>query len=266
MAFQAQLDELGEFWDSEHPRLGEDGAKGWDVWYSTRMEYNTASNAQTPTQSQIIDLDPYRQWAAQELESDRKMLLPLRSDTESLDPYSTILFPDIRPVMINITSLEAKHNFRLAWLSFLGLSLPGFSLGANRALDWDDRWNLGYLTTPHILDSIFPLDSRKNQLSTDSVAGVVIGREREYCVAFGPVRCWGKDLCGPLDLDSAHPGKILGRGLWSKEDLVDIDQAFIQRILLQLKFPGDDAEWNKIALAFEIVRNPRRYAVTIIVK
>lgn len=231
------------------------------------MGCETTSNLQSHAQPQLRDLDPYRQWAAQELDLDRKMLLSLRSDSESLDPYSTILFPDIRPVLINIITPEAKHALRMSCLSFLGLKLPGFYLGAKRDLDWDDRWNLGYLTTPHSLDSIFPLDSGRNHLSTDSIAGVVIGRERQYNAPFGPVRCWGEDICGPLDLTCVHPGKVLGRGLWSKEDLMDIDENFVRQIFLQSKFRGDDdPEWNVMALAFETATNPKRCVFLTIVR
>ncbi|KAF8912990.1 NRDE-2, necessary for RNA interference-domain-containing protein [Gymnopilus junonius] len=256
MDFQAQLDKLEEFWDSECSRFGEDGAQGWASWHSSRNRAPVSTNGNL--QPRIIkDLDPYRQWANQELEMDVAIYLPLRSDSDSLDPYSTVLFADIRSLMLDVTSPRAKNAFRMAWLSFMGLHVPGFSLATNREIEWDDRWNLGYLTRPPYLDAIFPSSRAQTNIMTDAVAGAIIGREREFSSPFGPVRCWGKDVSLPLDLSSGEPGKVLQWALWTKRDLATVDEAFVRRLFASLRTTPDDPEWDTLALAFELAVNPK---------
>lgn len=259
MTFEAQLDELEDFWESEVPRLGENAAPGWASWYSTKASQPFVPSPQTVQASVISDLDPYRQWANQELESDRQACLPLRPSAEAADPYSTVLFSDIRPMMLNVKSRAAKYIFRLAWLSFLGLHTPGLSLTTSYKLDWDDRWNLGHLTSPSTLNSIFPSAAIQRKLLTDTVAGVVIGREREYNTPFGPVRCWGSGVSGPLDLSSSDPSKPLRRGIWSPEDVQGVDQEIVRNFFAALRLDNDDDnEWNVLALAFEVALNPKK--------
>lgn len=257
MSFQVQLSELEEFWESEYPRFGENGAEGWSSWYSSKLDKHSHSVSSNMQQQNAADLDPYRQWANQELRMDHSMFLSQRSDSESSDPYSIVLFADLRSTLLELRSRDAKHAFRMAWLSFLGLNLPGFSLATNDEGDWDDRWNLNYLTTPQTLDCVFPSNTEKNNLSTDAVAGVVIGRERVYHSPFGPVRCWGRNVSGPLDLASAEPGKVLKRGVWSKGDLPNLEEDFVRRLFLGLKISRDDIEWDVLTLAFELAVNPK---------
>ncbi|KAF8973700.1 NRDE-2, necessary for RNA interference-domain-containing protein [Flammula alnicola] len=257
MALQAQLNELEDFWDSEVSRLGEDGARGWASWYSSKTDQNSVPTSQASQPSTIPDLDPYRQWASQELQADRKMFLPLRSDSDTSDPYSTVLFADIRSMMLNIKYRRAKHAFRMAWLSFLGLHVPGLSLAGSHELDWDDRWNLGHLTSPYYLNAIFPSDANQNALLTDAVAGVVIGRERQHATSFGPVRCWGKDVSGPLDLSSTDPGKPLHKGIWTMEDVLNTDENITRKLFTALRIDHDDSEWDTLALAFETAISPK---------
>ncbi|CAA7259932.1 unnamed protein product [Cyclocybe aegerita] len=260
MSLETQLDELEEFWDSEVPRAGEDGANGWSSWHSSK---ESQQSRQSPTRQNFVeeptipDLDPYREWAKQELPSCRTLRLPTRSDSDTQDPYSTILFSDVRPLLLNLTSERAKDAFRLAWLSVLGLHVPGFSLATSHELDWDDRWNLDYLTNTHYLNSIFPADSNRNKLATDSVAGVVIGREREYSSPFGPVQCWTRGVSGPLDLTSAEPGKTSRRGLWTAGDVVGVNETVVRRIFASLGFGQNDEEWHALTLAFEVALNPK---------
>lgn len=257
MSFRAQLSELEEFWESEYPRFGEHGAKGWNSWYSSKLDERSLSVSSHIQPQNVADLDIYRQWAKQEINLDRSLFLPQRSDSDSADPYSMVLFADIRPILLELRSRDAKHAFRMAWLSFCRLNLPGFSLSTNDEEDWDDRWNLNYLTAPQTLDHIFPSNADNSHISTDAVAGVVIGREREYNSSFGPIRCWGKDVSGPLDLASAEPGKVLKRGIWSKGDISNFDEEFIRRLFSGLKISRDDLEWDVLALAFELAVNPK---------
>jgi hypothetical protein len=252
--FHTRLDELEEFWDSEVPRLGEDGAKGWKIWYSSKSNQIPPPTPLLP--SSRSDLDPFRDWAGHEELLDSRVLLPSRSDSDTSDPHSTVLFSDIRPLLLDIRGRHAMEGFRLAWLSFLGLHLPGFRLSASLEMDWDDRWNLEFLTRAPILNSIFPSDGIHTPLMTDAVAGVIIGRERQYASPFGHVRCWGRGVCDALDLASAEPGKLQRRGVWSQNDIAEVDSNIVRHIFLSLRMGKDDVEWDSLALAFELGDNP----------
>ena len=258
MSFNTQLVDLEEFWDSECPRLGEEGAEGWASWYSAKKNVLPLSSEASPLPD-ILDLDPYRQWASEELQADLKLYLPTRTVSDTLDPYSTVLLADIRPMLFNIQGQRAKHVFRMAWLSFLGLHIPGFSLSSDDNGDWDDRWNAGYLTGPYYLHSLFPSETTQKSPLSDSVAGVIIGRERAYSTPFGPVRYWGCDVSRPLDLSSGEPGRLPRRTLWTTDEIADVDANVVRRLFTSLRFNQGDPEWDILTLAFEMAFNPKRY-------
>lgn len=256
-SFRIVLDELEEFWDSEVPRFGEEGAKGWKLWYSSKS--GQVPPATVPLPSSRPDLDPYRDWARQEALLDSLILLPSRTDAETPDPHATVLFSDIRSLLLDIRSRRAMESFRLAWLSFLGLHLPGLHLSESPELDWDDRWNLEFLTKAAMMNSIFPSEGLDAPLLTEAVAGVIIGRERQYSSPFGPVRCWGYRVCDALDLSAAEPGKIQRRGLWSQNDIADVDGNMARHVFSTLRMGTEDVEWDSLALAFELADNPIRF-------
>jgi hypothetical protein len=151
----------------------------------------------------------------------------------------------------------------MAWLSFLGLHTPDFSLAPSGNLDWDDKWNLGHLTSPPYLNAIFPAVLGENKSLSNSVAGTLIGREREYSTPFGPVRSWSKNVSGPLDISSAEPGKMKHRGMWTSDDVSIVDESIIRHLFAALKI-ADDSEWDILALAFELAVNQKSYAVLLI--
>lgn len=254
--FHVLLDELEAFWDSEVPRLGEEGAKGWKLWYSSKTVQ--IPPASVPLPSSRPDLDPYRDWARQEALLDSLILLPSRTDAETSDPHSTVLFSDIRSLLLDIRSRRAMEDFRFVCLSFLGLHLPGLHLSSSPELDWDDRWNLEFLTKAAMMNTIFPSEGLDTPLLTDAVAGVIIGRERQYSSSFCPVRCWGYGVCDALDLSAAEPGKIQQRGLWSQNNITDVDGNIVRHIFSSLRMGKEDVEWDSLALAFELADNPRR--------
>ena len=261
VSIESQLDALEEFWESEVPRVGEPDAKGWASWLATGRQINhglTLSKFTVhPTEKEGISDDPYVQWWMQESRADQALRLPTRStnETDESDPYATILFSDIRPLLLCLQSTRAKNAIRLIWLSVLGLHVPGFSefLSTDRNANADDRWCCTHLTNPHCLASIFPSEAAQGWITTDSYAGVVVGREREYASGFGPVKNWGFGLIGPLE-------SVDGMGsLWTREDVQGVDEPFIRRVFKQLRLEADDAEWDAHSLAFEAATSVKRW-------
>ncbi|KAG6862421.1 hypothetical protein C0995_011861 [Termitomyces sp. Mi166 len=251
---EIQLGHLENFWESEVPRIGEAGSRGWAAWVSGHREDLPSKKQGT---MQIIDLDPYRQWAARESRMDEFDFLPSRSSDDTDDPYSTIIFSDIRPLLIPLTSAVAKNAFRQAWLSFAGLYIPGFSLtlSTSNEINWDDRWNLAHLTRRPFIDALFPSRTTQTQSMSESIAGVIVGREKQYADPRGPIKCWGSGVLRPLDaIKMSEKGKMKA-AMWGMEDVQGLDHEFIRRLLAQLRLGADDVDWDILTLAFEAAIN-----------
>ncbi|ESK97958.1 hypothetical protein Moror_896 [Moniliophthora roreri MCA 2997] len=242
------LDAFEKFWDSEVPRVGETESKGWAVWHSRRYENLAAGSAPSGVIDQP-DLDPYRQWGISETLTDRARRWPLRTTDESDDPYATVLFSDIRPILVSLENQRAKDAFRVTWLSVAGLHVPGLSeFLASGEESWDDRWCMNCVTLPNYLNVIFPA-GKHQRLTTESHSGVIIGREKVYASSFGPVRNWTWGSLGPMaPIHGQH-------GMWDQVDVAGIDIEYIRRIFSQLRLGSEDVEWDTLALVFEAAIN-----------
>jgi len=260
--------QLEEFWESEVPRIGEEGAEGWAAWVSSGRKQANPGLPTIPPASGITDLDPYRQWAAREQQADQSQNLPSRSFEGSDDPYSSTLFSDVRALLIPLRSSSAKAAFRKTWLSVLGLHIPGFSASLSDAIEvnWDDRWSAGHLTKPSYLSALFPRETLKQWLPTEATGGVIVGREKEYASGFGPLRSWGHGVLNPLDLGVRS--EKLGNGgitvvFWGVEDVEGLEVSFVRRIFSQLRLGDVDMEWDVLTLAFEALVNVKKYVFFI---
>lgn len=260
MPFATQLDELEEYWETECPRILEDGTIDWRHWYQSGKPETVPLPPAISTGTEIRDLDPYRQWALQELSLDRSSLFSTRTTSnEDGDPYSMILFPDIRGALVKVTCPQAKHALRLATLCFFGLPLPGllqeFSLDEPEH-NWDDRWNMkSFLDLNHVA-SLFPDDSEKKGLIGESIAGATIAQEKEYRDSFGPVKHWGFRSLAPFDI--LMRGGRARQAFWGPADVQNVDTKVILRTFAQLRQGDNDMEWDALALLFEEAVNVKK--------
>lgn len=268
-----QLQSLEEFWDSGYPRLGEAEASGWVLWFGNNQSsaYHGPAISIAKSSSISPNLDPYTAWAQAEIEFDERCRLPLRpdDDEDGSDPYTAVIFTDIKSLLVPpFKSISARRLFRYAWLSLLGLHIPGtLSLFSNNdsrpdlpmQLDEnrDDRWAASHFIRQGYRKALFPLEDNKHQLTTDSVAGALVGRVKTYSSSFGPVKNWPKDALHPLDvgLRDEGLGKTHGkpRGmLWDSEDMENLDKIMVKELFAQLKIhEDDDLEWDILSLTFE---------------
>ncbi|KAI0936623.1 hypothetical protein AcW1_000813 [Taiwanofungus camphoratus] len=251
-SFEAQLDALEEFWESEVPRLGEAGASGWTSWVAAGRPAYILASTRKSAESDIADADPFRRWATAESLLDRLHQFPTRSfdlDTEvDADPYATILFSDLRPLLVPLHVPHARAAFRMVWLAFFGLHVPGFlaSLSAVPGEGLDDRWAYTHFVSPAYLSSIFPESKSLRRITADAQAGVLVGREPEYKSAFGPVKSWGLGVLAPLE--------CVGDGcwrMWGREDVLGLDEEVVREVFRQCRLGAEDVEWDMLALAFE---------------
>ena len=264
------VSQLEEFWESEAPRIGEEGAEGWAAWVSSGHKQANPGFPAIPPATSITDLDPYRQWAAREQHADQFQTLPCRSFEGTHDPYSSTLFSDVQALLIPLRSSSAKAAFRKTWLSVLGLHIPGFSASLSEAseVNWDDRWSAGHLTKPSYLSALFPRETLKKRLPTEAAGGVIVGREKEYASGFGPLRSWGHDVLNSLDLGVRSEKLGIEKNtvvFWGVEDAEGVEIPFVRRMFSQLRLGDVDTEWDVLTLAFEALVNVKKY-VSFIMK
>ena len=242
-------------------RVGEEGAESWAKWYASGKPGASSSCGIELAKLDVVQLDPYRQWSFNEIQRDQSSLLPAKSSDQvaEIDPFATVLFSDVRPSLFEMRCLETRLAFRLAWLSFLGLHVPGFttSITTDAASNWDDRWNAGYLTTQSCLDTIFSASSDQKAVMTESAAGVVVGREKEYANSFSiPVKEWGKSAVDCLDIVADASNGL--RSWWNQEDIEGSDVLLIRRVFAQLRMGSRDIAWDEMALGFESAINVKK--------
>lgn len=123
------LDALEEYWDSEEPRIGEAGACGW----KNLQALGGSSDAKeiVPEDGRLgrdTNLDPFELWAYREKASARSRRRPTKTtdkiqNEDDDDPYSTILFSDIRSLLFVVSSPDARSQLLYSFLFYLGLPL-----------------------------------------------------------------------------------------------------------------------------------------------
>ena len=118
----ALLTSFENFWESEVPRLGDDGALGW-----ANFEAESGAPPQ-PTVDAKASLaskpDRFGSWADLERQKALDSRHPARTidDVEENDPYRIVLFSDVRDVLENYpTSLLDRSLLIAGWLAFCHL-------------------------------------------------------------------------------------------------------------------------------------------------
>ena len=109
------------FWDSEVPRIGEEGAEGWA---SFLCKQGKPPQPKTETAENLKDSkNCWKPWLASERRHRPLSRNPARTidDIEEDDPYRIILFSDIRPFLIDPPSLTSQQLILDAFLVFCHL-------------------------------------------------------------------------------------------------------------------------------------------------
>lgn len=128
----AAIRSFSAFWDSEVPRIGEVGAKGWDASSESKPPA-----PQTDEAAHAIDLhSPFESWERAEWECMRTSSLPARTldETQEDDPYRIILSSDIEKLLADFTGPEMQGLLLNAFLLFC--RLPPFSDRSSTVSEW----------------------------------------------------------------------------------------------------------------------------------
>ncbi|KAL9010726.1 MAG: hypothetical protein Q9173_004368 [Seirophora scorigena] len=107
-----------QFWNSEVPRIGELNARGW-LNFDERTQEEPSPPAVAPLQKGGVAM---KWWADAERKAGSCFDTPSRSiDGSDDDPYSVVLFSDIKPALIDTSSFPDHHTLLAAFLSFCHL-------------------------------------------------------------------------------------------------------------------------------------------------
>lgn len=261
----AALDELELFWDSEALRFGEDGAKGWR---------NTEEGALPPRQDEAkpdqfdmaTDVDPFVRWSAQEHRASSRKRQPTRTTDDipedDLDPYSTIFFSDIRPLLFFVSTPDARSQLLYSFLFYLGLPLtpPDTStatpLASDSFLHADD---FAISRNAAKRTAFWPADSSDTFLRSlipfDTIAGEAMEPVRAAGVKDPFEHPFRKFPISPDLLYQAVPRWycLLPPG----SDLAGLDTKFIANSLAQIRTFSKDIFLTLAYFSFEASLNPK---------
>ncbi|KKY38642.1 hypothetical protein UCDDA912_g01335 [Diaporthe ampelina] len=95
------MSSFGDFWESEVPRIGEDGAKGWMHFAEAEELADLPESRKDPPFSPPDTRDIYKAWAALEAHRGASARLPARTldDGTEDDPFRVVMFSDLKPLI-----------------------------------------------------------------------------------------------------------------------------------------------------------------------
>jgi hypothetical protein len=93
---------LGEFWDSEVPRIGEAGAMGWRKFVDDGSIGDLPESKPQEPRNPAQTGDVYEAWAAKESQHALQARMPAKTVDEGTDddPYRVVMFADIEPFLV----------------------------------------------------------------------------------------------------------------------------------------------------------------------
>lgn len=95
------MSSFGDFWESEVPRIGEDGAKGWVHFAEAEEMADLPDSRIDPPSAPPGTRDLYKAWAAAETHRGKSARIPARTLDEGTedDPFRVVMFSDLKPLI-----------------------------------------------------------------------------------------------------------------------------------------------------------------------
>ncbi|CAO2652654.1 Nn.00g009370.m01.CDS01 [Neocucurbitaria sp. VM-36] len=131
---QDAISAFAEFWESEAPRIGEEGANGWINPTTSNTTPSSAINLPTSDSSDSV----FEDFRKRELDAIGKLRYPGRTSDESGDDdaFHTIFFSDVEDYMKIIPAATSHILIIQAFLCFCGL--PPLSDATQQQKWWSD--------------------------------------------------------------------------------------------------------------------------------
>lgn len=175
-------DGLEAFWDSEAPRIGEQGAQGWAATREDALppEVHTAPSASMDITHTDHSGRPHERWAAAERQAgqaDRPGRATEPGIEDSEDPYRVVLFDDIRPFVLDLKSPDSRHQLAYAFLTFLGLPFMPIDVPTSTPFTTDPFIHSELLERPTLLQQYWPKSNLAGSRPFTVIAGEPMERE-----------------------------------------------------------------------------------------
>ncbi|XP_056152067.1 nuclear exosome regulator NRDE2 [Lampris incognitus] len=144
LSTKQQVEFFEPFWDSGEGRVGEMGARGWKAWMLQQERGGwlqpsaEEEDEEEEEEEEVKDrsLPRWRIWLDVEFSREAAHWLPWRpdkakgqSEEDCEDPDRQVLFDDIGPSLICLSSPDHRLRLLLAFLSFLGLPIDSVLSG-----------------------------------------------------------------------------------------------------------------------------------------
>uniref|UniRef100_A0A8C8RWC3 NRDE-2, necessary for RNA interference, domain containing n=1 Tax=Pelusios castaneus TaxID=367368 RepID=A0A8C8RWC3_9SAUR len=161
-----QVEFFEPFWDSGEPRLGEKGAKGWKSWMHQQEKGGWIVISKPDEDEEDVDEDQemkdktlpkWQIWLDIECFRETRHWLPWRPDKtkkqteeDCEDPERQVLFDDLGPSLIRLSSPDLQFQLLHSFLQFLGVPC-GHSLFPSNlyiAMDENNIFDMGQSERP----------------------------------------------------------------------------------------------------------------------
>lgn len=217
------LDELEEFWDGEASRVGETGGHGWDcqdregeATVPTTVQSRELKSMSDVGKPESTDQHPVARWLSLERSSAQKRCMPTRTTDEpdweagetEIDPYATVLFSDIRPLLFILHTEQGKQHLVASLLEYMGVptgSSPESAMGITALGRLADSVALQNCFWPSSLKTENGQEGSIEPPTWDVINGEVMERERDSGLA-DPFKC-------PLKAFPASPDTLVAPAL-----------------------------------------------------
>lgn len=137
--FQPIMEDFADFWESEVPRIGEDGAKGWRHFVEDMGDMADPPEPKPGKPSGMPQMnDEFEAWASFERQQAAEARMPARTLDEGTDddPFRIVMFSDIKDLVLwfppQVIS-QAQPQLAEAFLTFC--RLPSAGLSSSSALN-----------------------------------------------------------------------------------------------------------------------------------
>ncbi|GAA5826903.1 hypothetical protein JCM11251_002152 [Rhodosporidiobolus azoricus] len=257
------LSEFESFWDSEAPRIGEKGAKGWAITGEDDLPPEPPAADDTdvePVLPQEVGARPHEKWAARERLSSLNSLPARTTDPgmdDSDDPYRVVLFDDVRPFLFVLHSADSKLQLAYAFLTFLGLPFVPPDYPTSTPFTTDSFIHSELVERPSLVKRYWPTLSGVGGRPFQTVGGEAMELERTSALSLA----WETPFSAtPTAVDLLF-GTGEGKAGWlrtlKKEDLEDVDVDLARNAFSLLRSAVSDPFLTLDSFAFEAAHNPK---------
>ncbi|KAK4058086.1 hypothetical protein OIO90_000825 [Microbotryomycetes sp. JL221] len=247
---------LEDFWDTEAPRVGEQGARGWRNTTENAEPHKGAADADVDD-ARVQGLAPMLQWATKEQLGATRNHRPARTTDpgmdDSDDPYRVVLFDDVRDLLFVVHSPESKQQLGYGFLTYLGLPFIPPDFPTSTPFSTDPFIHSELADRPNLMAKFWPRRESSGR-RFDIVSGEPMELERRPALD-RPYDAPFKTM--PAMVDTLFSGRTGWFTVLRKEDLQDVDVDMARAALQMLSSTINDSFLTLNSFAFEACQNPK---------